>query len=260
MINILKEIIQYRELLYSLSLKDLKIRYKQTFLGLAWAVFSPVSMMLIFTFIFNRMARIPTGAIPYSIFVYCGLVPWTFFSASLTGAVVILVNNSNLVTKVYFPREVFPLSVIISKFVDFAVASLVLAGMMIFYGIPFRATMFLVPFILLIQLMLMIGLSFFLAMGNLFYRDVKYIFEVVILLWMFATSVIYPINTSSTMLYNILMLNPMTPIINAYRDLILNGVLPEPGPLLFAAIISLLVFAAGTLSFHRAEYLFAENI
>lgn len=260
MIKSIKEIWQYRGLLFSLTLKDLKVRYKQSLLGIAWAVFSPVSMMLIFTFVFNRMAHISTGQIPYALFVYCGLLPWTFFSSSLSASVSILVNNTNLVTKIYFPREVFPLSVVISKFVDFCIASLVLIAMMFFFGLKFHATILLVPFIFLIQLLLMIGLSFLLSMGNLFYRDIKYIFEVVILLWMFATSVIYPIKTSSIFLQDILMFNPMTPIIDAYRLLMLEGRLPALIPMANASIISILVFVVGVMCFHKAEYLFAENI
>ena len=260
MIEVFREIFRYRELLWSLTLKQLKIRYKQTFLGIAWALFTPLAMMLIFTFIFSRIAKISTADIPYLIFVYCGLLPWTFFSGSLSTATTVLVSNTNLITKVYFPREVFPLSIILSKFVDFCIASLILIGLMFFYRVNLHFTILFVPLVLLTQIMLMTGLSFLLSMGNLFYRDVKYIFDVVIVLWMFATSVIYPINVESAVLQRILMLNPMTPIIDAYRALILKGTLPNLSYLGVAAAISIAIFFVGLFYFHRNEHLFAENI
>lgn len=260
MLEIIKEIFRYRELLLSLTHRELKIRYKQTILGIAWALFTPLSMMLIFTFVFNKIAKISTGEIPYPIFIYCGLLPWTFFATSLTSATTSLVDNFNLVTKIYFPREVFPLASILSRFVDFCLASIILIGLMLFYKIDFHLTILFLPLILIIQLLLMIGFCFLLSMGNLFYRDVKYIFEVVIILWMFLTSVIYPINVDSPVLQKILLLNPMTPIIDSYRAVILEGKLPDIGNLSIAIIISISVFLIGAIWFHRSEHLFAESI
>ena len=260
MLAIISEIFRYRELLSRLVIKEVKVRYKQALLGMAWAIFTPLAMMLIFTFVFSKITRISTGEIPYPIFAYCGILPWTFFASSLTSATNSLVTNSNLVTKVYFPREVFPLAVILARFIDFCVASLILVGLMFFYHIPFHATALLFPFILLIQVILMMGLSLLLSMGNLFFRDVKYIFDVVIILWMFTTSVIYPINVDSPALQRILMLNPMTPILNAYRALILKGEVPGIAPLLPAIAISVAIFFIGVILFHKTEHLFAENI
>ncbi len=256
----LKEIFQYRELLSRLVIKEVKVRYKQALLGMAWAVFTPLAMMLIFTFVFSKITKISTGEIPYPIFAYCGILPWTFFAGSLTSATNSLVGNADLITKIYFPREVFPLAIILARFIDLCVASLVLVGLMFFYHIPFHATALLFPFILLIQVVLMMGLSLLLSMGNLFFRDVKYIFDVVIILWMFVTSVIYPISVDSPALQKVLMLNPMTPILNAYRTLILKGEFPQIGQLLPAIVISAVIFFIGAFLFHRTEHLFAENI
>lgn len=255
-----KEIFKYRELLLSLVKRDIKVRYKQTFLGIAWAMFTPMATMFIFTFVFSKIVNISTGSIPYPIFAYCGILPWTFFAGSLSAATVSLVANANLVTKIYFPREILPLAVIISKFVDFCIASVILVGLMFFYNINFQYTLLLLPFVFIIQLVLMTGLSLLLSVGNLFFRDVKYIFDVLIILWMFVTAVIYPINVSSPALQRILMLNPMTPLLNAYRSLILEGRFPQAGPLLLAAVISIAIFFIGAALFHKTEHLFAENI
>jgi len=260
MFVLIKEVFKYRELLLNLAARDIKVRYKQAFLGMAWAMFTPLAMMFIFTFVFSKIAKVSTGNIPYPVFAYCGILPWTFFAGSLSTATSSLVANAGLITKIYFPREIFPLSVIISKFIDFSIASLILFGLMFFYGFPLHLTIIYAPLIFVIQLVLMIGLSFLLSVGHLFFRDTKYIFDMVIILWMFVTSVIYPINTDSPLLQKILMLNPMTPILDAYRSLILKNELPAIGPLALAAILSIIVLFAGAIIFRKTEHLFAENI
>ncbi|MFH1073480.1 MAG: ABC transporter permease [Candidatus Firestonebacteria bacterium] len=240
--------------------KDVKLRYKQTLLGIAWAVFSPLTMMLIFSFVFNRMAPIPTGKIPYPLFVYCGLVAWYLFANSLSSSVPVLVSNSSLVTKVYFPREVFPLSLVFSKLVDFFIALAILFILLPFFGIKFTLALFWLPVILIVQLAFTSGMALLLSMGNLFFRDVKYIFDSVIILWMFATSVIYPIKSANPAINNLLALNPMIPVIDAYRNVIFDGALLNAGPFLAAATIAFLVLLVGLGLFHKMEYLFAERI
>ncbi|MEI7905185.1 MAG: ABC transporter permease [Candidatus Firestonebacteria bacterium] len=260
MIKSLKEIWEYRELLAGLVLKDVKLRYKQTLLGIAWAVFSPLTMMLIFSFVFSRVAPISTGRIPYPIFVYCGLVAWYLFANSLSSAVPVLVSNAGLVTKVYFPREVFPLSSVLSKLVDFFLALALLFLLMPFFGIKFTPALLWIPVILFVQLAFTFGLALLFSMGNLFFRDVKYIFDSVIVIWMFATPVIYPINSSSGPISCLLALNPMIPLVDAYRGVVFEGALLNAGPFLIAAVIAFLVLAAGLTVFHKMEYLFAERI
>lgn len=256
----LKEIWHSRELLFELAHRDVRIRYKQTLLGAAWAVFTPVLMMLLFTQIFARVAKIDTGGIPYPIFVYCGLLPWQFFAACLKGSVESLTRNSRLVTKIYLPREVFPLSIVLSSLVDFAVAGVVLAGLMAWYGFaPPTAVLFALPVIFGVQVVFTIGMCLLLSMGNLFYRDVKYIFEVGLLVWMFATSVVYPMPTSGGWAF-VLALNPMTHIIDAYRHVLLLGQLPDPLGLTYATLVAGMIAAYALRWFHEAEYLFAEMV
>lgn len=253
----LREIVQYRELLRELVNRDMRVRYKQTLLGAAWALFLPVAMMVVFTQVFS--SRHVEGSVPYPIFAYCGLLPWQFFAASLKGSVESLTRNRLLVTKIYMPREVFPLAQVFACAVDFAVASVVLFGLMAWYGIAPRATLLLVPAVLALQLAFSIGLSLLVSMGHLFYRDVKYVFDVLVLLWMFATPVVYEVPAQGTWSW-LFLLNPMTPIIESYRQLILLGELPDPFRLGFAAAVSITTFWFGVRSFHAWEHLFAEKI
>lgn len=254
-----RELIAHRELLLELAARDVRIRYKQTLLGAAWAFFTPLVMMILFTQIFARIAKIDTGSIPYPIFVYCGLLPWQFFSSSLKGSVESLTRNSRLVTKIYMPREVFPLAQILSSFLDFLVASLLLAAMMAWYGYTPAWTILALPVVIAVQILLTVGLALILSMANLFFRDVKYVFEVVLLMWMFATSVIYPIHLDGSWAW-LLALNPMTPVIDAYRSVLLLGEFPNAAGFGYAAAIGLALTVVGFRWFHESEYLFAERI
>ena len=256
--EMLTEQVEYRELLYQMTMRDIRLRYKQTVMGFGWAVFMPLMNTAIFSIIFTRVAPIDT-AVPYPVFAYCGLLTWNFFSSSLKFAVNSLTSNSNLVTKVYFPREVFPFSSVIVSLVDLAVGSLVLVALMIWYRVDVTPALLFVPVVLSVQMAFTIGIALLLSMGNLFYRDVKYLFEVVITVWMFATSVVYPVDLVGGKLGTLMRLNPMTPIIDAYRDTILFGRLPG-APFVAATVVSVAVMAAGWLLFHRAEFQFAENV
>jgi lipopolysaccharide transport system permease protein len=254
------EQIEFRELLTSIVRRDLLIRYKQTVMGFGWAICMPVLNTLIFTVIFTRVTRLDTGGIPYPIFAFAGLLPWNFFATSLRFSVASLTGNSSLVTKVYFPRELFPFSAVLVSLIDFAVASVVLAAMMVYYRIGITWTVLFLPIVLLVQLAFTLGVGLILSMANLFYRDVKYLFEVVITVWMFATSVVYPVELVGGRLGELLLLNPMTPIIDGYRAVLLRGTLPDPVPFAAAAILSVIVLALGWVVFHRMEFRFAEEI
>jgi ABC-type polysaccharide/polyol phosphate export systems, permease component len=254
------EQIEFRELLTSIVRRDLLIRYKQTVMGFGWAIFMPVLNTLIFTVIFTRVTRLDTGGIPYPIFAFAGLLPWNFFATSLRFSVASLTGNSSLVTKVYFPRELFPFSAVLVSLIDFAVASVVLAAMMVYYHTGVTWTALFLPIVLLVQVAFTLGVGLILSMANLFYRDVKYLFEVVITVWMFATSVVYPVELVGGRLGELLLLNPMTPIIDGYRAVLLRGTLPDPVPFAAAAILSIIVLAVGWVVFHRLEFRFAEEI
>ncbi|MDI6841160.1 MAG: ABC transporter permease [bacterium] len=263
MITIFREIYQYRELLLSLAIRDIKTRYKQTFLGIAWALFVPLVTMLVFSFVFVRFVKIDTGGVPYPIFAYCGILPWTFFAGSLNFSINSLVMNAGLITKIYFPREAIPIASIAANFLDFCIASVILFGLMAWYQFPLHLTILIVPVILIIQITLTAGLGFIFGMANLFFRDIRYIFQVIIPLWMFATPVVYHIPEKYQWIYRI---NPMAPIISSYRPLILEGKLPKlvvglnPSPLLIACLVSLIILILGMLWFHRTSPIFAENV
>jgi ABC-type polysaccharide/polyol phosphate export permease len=258
--EMVREQFDYRELLYRLTARDLLLRYKQTAMGFAWAVFMPLVNTAIFSVIFTRVARVDTGGIPYPLYAFCGLLAWNLFAATLRTSVASLTTNVTLVTKVYFPREIFPFSALIVSLVDSAVASLVLVGLMAYYRVGVTPAVLLLPALVVVQGCFTAGVALVLAMANLFYRDVKYLFEVVIVAWMFATSVLYPVSLVGGRAGMLLRLNPMTPIVDAYRSVLLRGQLPPFGPYAAAAGVSVLVLVAAWTVFHRAEFTFAENI
>jgi ABC-type polysaccharide/polyol phosphate export permease len=258
--EILQEQLEYRELLFSIVQRDLLLRYKQTIMGFGWAIFMPVLNTVIFSIIFTRVTRLDTGGIPYPIYAFAGLLPWNFFATSLRFGTVSLTGNAALVTKVYFPRELFPFSAVLVSLIDFAVAFLVLIAMMVYYHIGVTSAILFLPVILLVQIVFTTGMALLLSMANLFYRDVKYLFEVVITVWMFATSVVYPVELVGGRLGAVLMLNPMTPIIDGYRAVILRGTLPAARPFAIATVFAFLVLAIGWVVFHRSEFQFAESI
>ncbi len=263
------ELIRYRHLLWSLTWRDLRVRYKQSLLGVGWAIMLPLSLMLIFTFVFTRAidaSAVMRVDMPYALFAYVGLVPWTFFSVSLNNCVNSLVANRNLVTKVYFPREVFPLSCVASSFVDFLIAMTVLVGLMAYFHLSGQwtftagASILFLPVVVLVQIALTIGVGMLLAMGNLFFRDVRQIFSVVIQLMLFVSAVVVPIPRDDSMLARILSVNPLVPIIGAYRDCVVYGRLPASGPFLYATAVALILLVGGWYLFRRASFRFAECV
>jgi ABC-type polysaccharide/polyol phosphate export permease len=263
------ELIRYRELLGSLTWRDLRVRYKQTLLGFAWAVLLPLSMTVVFAFVFTRAVgayRTFDVNMPYALYAFAGLAPWTFFSNSLGGCVNALVSNRNLVTKVYFPRQVFPLSCIASASVDFLLSLLILAAMGIYYHLTYQWRIapdwpiLFVPIVIVVQVILTAGLGLILSAANLFYRDVRQVFGVAIQLWMFVSAVVVPIPSAETSLGRLIRLNPLVPLMEAYRDGLLRGRWPDAGGFLTAAAISVLVFVLGWRLFTRSSDRFAECI
>jgi len=266
-------LLRYRELIGMLAWRDVRVRYKHSVLGAAWAVVPPTAMMLIFTFVFGTIVDIDkqklTGEafLPYSLFAFSGLVPWTFFATGLTTATGSLVSNRQLVTKIYFPREVFPIAAVGSAFVDFVIASLVLVGLAAFMHIQsngwsyqFHWTVLFIPVVVGVQMILMIGLGLLLSMANLFYRDVGFLFRSAIQLWMFVTCVVYSLEATAGWKRLIIQLNPMTPIIRAYRDCLIHGRSPFDLPFVNAAAMSVAILLIGWWWFRRREFDFAENI
>lgn len=258
----LKEIVgeqyEFRELLYQMTRRDLLLRYKQTIMGVGWAIFMPLVNTAVFSVIFTRVAPLEID-IPYPLFAYCGLLAWNFSASSFRFAVPSLTSNANLVTKVYFPREIFPFSAVIVSLIDFAVGSSVLIALMVYYGVWPTVAIAALPLVLLVHVMFTVSISLLLAMGNLFYRDVKYLFEIVITIWMFLSAVLYPVSQIGGLAGRIMAANPMTPILEAYRDVLIRGRFPEP--LFFStAAASIVMLVVAWVVFHRAESDFAENV
>jgi ABC-type polysaccharide/polyol phosphate export permease len=257
--EIVSEQIAYRELLFRMTHRDLLLRYKQTVMGVAWAVFVPIINTLIFSVIFTRVAPIDTG-VPYPLFAFSGLLVWNAFASSLRFSVTSLTSNSTLVTKVYFPREIFPLSAVLVTLIDACVGALVLIAMMVYYHIGVGPAILLLPIVLAVQLAFTCAIALVLAMANLFYRDVKYLFELVIMVWMFATSVVYPIEMVQGRLGVLLKLNPMVPIVDAFRAVVIRGTVPDLAAFGAVTVVSFLALFCAWVMFHRAEFQFAENI
>lgn len=249
----------YRELLYQMTRRDLLLRYKQTVMGFGWAVFMPLVNTAVFSVIFTRVAPLQMD-MPYPLFAYCGLLAWNFSASSMRFAVTSLTANSSLVTKVYFPREIFPLSAVLVSLVDFAVGSIVLVALMAYYQVVPTAAAAALPWVLLVHFMFTLGMALVLAMANLFYRDVKYLFELVVTVWMFMSAVLYPVNRVGGLTGQLMAINPMTPILEAYRDVLLRGRVPETTSFLITTAVAATFLVVAWVIFHRAEYEFAESV
>ena len=257
--EIVREQYDFRELLYQMTRRDLLLRYKQTIMGLGWAIFMPLVNTAVFSVIFTRVAPIDVG-MPYPLFAYCGLLAWNFTAASLRFSVTSLTSNAGLVTKVYFPREIFPVSAVLVSLVDFAVGAIVLVALMIYYQVAPTTAILALPWVLAVHVMFTLSISLLLAMANLFYRDVKYIFELVVTVWMFMSAVLYPVSQVGGWMGRIMAFNPMTPILDGYRDVLLRGVTPDPAAFLITTGMSAVLLVTAWLVFHRAEFAFAENV
>ncbi len=255
-----KELWASKELLYFFTWRDLKIRYKQTMIGVLWALFQPFITMVIFTIFFGMFGKIPSDNIPYPVFVYSGLLLWQLFSASLLQASNSLVGQQNLLTKVYFPRLILPISSIFSNLVDFAVASLILIGLMVYYGfVPHLVGLLLLPILVIITCVFSLGLGFFLSSLNVKYRDIKYILPFFVQLLLFVTPVIYSPSILGTWSW-VLALNPMTGVIKAARAA-LFGLQPINWFLLFlSAAVSVVLLVLGYIYFKKTERYFADLI
>jgi lipopolysaccharide transport system permease protein len=256
----LNELWEYRELLYFLTWRDIKIRYKQTALGAAWAVIQPVFTMLIFSIFFGKLAKMPSDGIPYPIFSMAGLVPWTFFVYGLSQSSNSLVGSQNLIKKVYFPRLVIPISSLLSGMVDFLIAFLILVCMMLYYGIvPGLAALWLV-FFLLLTLICSLGVGLWLSALNVEYRDVRFAFPFLTQFWMFATPIAYPSSLLSEPWRTIYGLNPMVGVVEGFRWALL-GTNTQPGPIIFASVgAALLILVTGAFYFRRMERTFADIV
>ncbi len=256
--NILKT--NYFQLYTQFLLRTLKARYKQTFAGFGWAVMQPLMMMVVFTVVFGKFAKISSDGIPYPIFSYTALLPWTLLSTGINYGVNSLVSNVSVITKVYFPREIIPLASISAAIVDYFVAATIFIGLLFWYKVAVSIEILLIIPLLLLQLLVMIAIVLVLSVWNIRYRDVRHGLHFMVQLWMYASPVIYPISAVPEKWRFYYMLNPMAGIINGYRTLILKGGIPDITTLLPAVIFALIGLPIGYMYFKKAERSFADII
>ena len=260
MLTHLKELYGYRDLLWSLALRDIKVRYRQTVLGVAWAILQPLAFMLIFTLVFAKFGDVSSDGAPYPLFSYTGLVPWTFFATGLSLAVNSVATNIGLVKKIYFPREVFPLGVVIGCLVDFAIAALLVGVLLAIYRVPLHAALVWLPWLIGIEVVFLASVSLLVSAMNVFYRDIKYIVPLVVQLGMFVTPVIYSASRVPAWLRPWYFLNPMAVVIDGVRQVVLHGQAPHIGPLLGSTGFVVLLGLASYAYFKRVEVKFADLI
>ncbi len=256
----LKELWQYRELLYFLTWRDIKVRYKQTVLGIAWAIIQPFFTMVIFSLFFGRLAKVPSDGIPYPIFSYAALVPWTFFANGLNMASNSLVDGSNLIKKIYFPRLALPIASVLSGVVDFVLAFILLVGMMFYFGFVPTINIIWLPLFLLLALITSLGVSLWLSAMNVQFRDIRYIIPFLTQFWLFATPIAYPSSLLSEPWRTIYGINPMVGVVDGFRWALL-GTNTAPGNTVFvSSIVACLLLVSGAYYFRRLEKTFADVV
>ena len=254
----LRDLWRYRELVFFLTWRDISVRYKQTVLGAAWAIIQPFFTMVVFSVFFGRLGKVPSDGIPYPLFAYCALLPWQLFAFSLTEASNSLVANERLITKVYFPRLAIPLSATLAGLVDFAIAFVVLLGMLIFYDIRPTAAIYFLPLFVLLAIITALGVGLWLSALNVQYRDVRYTIPFLTQVWLFSTPVAYPSSLIPEPWRALYGLNPMAGVVEGFRWALL-GTGNAPGPLLAVSVLAALtVFVSGMFYFRRMERTFAD--
>jgi lipopolysaccharide transport system permease protein len=256
-----KEIWNYRELLYFLTKRDIKVRYKQTVLGGLWAIIQPAFTMIVFTLFFGRLAKVPSEGMPYPIFVYAGLLPWTYFANAVSGSGNSLVGSANLITKIYFPRLIVPASASLAGLLDFFIAMFVLGVLMIHYHfLPSILGIFLFPFLVGLTFLCALGVGLWLSAMNVQYRDIRYVIPFLVQIWMFVSPVIYPVSIVNKKYQWLLALNPMAGLIKAFRASILGHQAVDWFLLSISTLIILLILMTGLFYFRRMEKAFADVI
>jgi lipopolysaccharide transport system permease protein len=256
----LSEVWKYRELFYFLTKRDIKVRYKQTVLGGLWAVIQPVFTMLVFTLFFGRLAKVPSDGIPYPIFVYAGLLPWTYFANALTASGNSLVGSANLITKVYFPRLIIPASASLAGLVDFFIAMLVLVFLMAYYQFLPSYGILLFPALVTLTFLCAVGVGLWLSALNVEYRDIRYAIPFLIQIWMFVSPVIYSVSIVGENYRWLLAINPMGGVINAFRASLLGHQPIDWLLLSISAVIILFLLFSGMYYFRRMEKTFADVV
>ncbi|MBS1811285.1 MAG: ABC transporter permease [Acidobacteria bacterium] len=255
----LRDLWAYRDLLYFLTWRDVKVRYKQTALGALWAIIQPLFTMLIFWLFFGRLAGMPSDGIAYPLFALAGLIPWTFFANAITNSGNSLVGSANLITKVYFPRMIIPCASVGAGLIDLAIAFGLMAVMMLWFGVHLTINLLLLPVLVLLTMMLAIGVGMFMSALNVKYRDIRYALPFCIQIWMFASPIIYPVTLVPEKWRWLLQLNPMVGIIDGFRSAIFGRLFDWKG-LVISTVITLSVLVYSAYHFRRMEKSFADVV
>lgn len=253
------ELWRYRELAFILAWRDVKIRYKQTILGAAWAIFQPFISMVVFTVFFGKLLKVPSDGLPYPIFVYAGLLPWTFFANSLSATSNSLIGQANLISKVYFPRLLIPLSTFGAFLLDFFISFVIMLGMMLYYGVYPTISILIFPVLLIATIAAALGVGTLLSALCVAYRDVKYIVPFMIQLWMYVTPVIYPVSITPERWRWLLALNPMAGLVDGYRSAFLGKPFDWQN-ISISLAVSLLFMCVGLAYFRKVERRFADIV
>lgn len=255
----LRELWAYRGLLSFLVWRDIKVRYSQTVLGAGWAVLQPVLTMVVFTVIFGSFAKVPSDGVPYPVFSLAALVPWTYFSTALSGSSSSLISNTNLVTKVYFPRLVIPFGPVLAGLVDFAIGLAILFVLMLGFGIvPALSAVAVLPVLVIVMMMTAAGVGCWLAALNIQYRDVKYVTPFLLQVWMYASPIVYPLSLVPERYRLVYALNPMVGVIEGFRSVLLGTSFVEWSTISISLLFGMLLFVSGALYFRRVEGVFAD--
>jgi lipopolysaccharide transport system permease protein len=256
----LRELWESRELLFFLIWRDVKVRYKQTALGAAWAIVNPVLTMIVFSIFFGGLAGIPSDGVPYPIFSLAALVPWTFFASGLTLAANSMVGDQSLITKIYFPRLTIPMAAVLSNLVDVALSFLVLLGLMRFYRISLVVQLMWLPLFVFFALVATLGVGLWLAALNVRYRDIRYITPYLVQVWLFVTPVVYPSSLLAEPWRTVYMINPLAGVVEGFRWTLLGTSAPPALAMMVSALCAVVIAASGALYFRRVEKSFADII
>lgn len=256
----IKTFIQHRELLFAWTMRIIRARYQQSILGGLWAVLQPIAMITIFTAVFSYFIRVDTGNTPYAVFAYTAMVPWMLFSTGIADMVESITGNMNLVSKIYFPREMLVISSLLARVLDFIIAYSVLIILMLIYQVPiFLASWAFLPLILFVQFAISLGIGLLGAAVNVFYRDIRLMISLIIQIWFYATPIVYPISLVPENIRPYYFINPMVGIIQSYRNVMIDGSAP-PSEFIISAMIAIIVLAVGYWLFKRLEIQFADII
>lgn len=258
--SVLRDLWAYRELLYFLTWRDVKVRYKQTALGVAWAILQPLFMMLVFALFFGKLVGVPSDGIPYALFAYAGLLPWTFFSTAATTSGNSVINSANLITKVYFPRLIVPAAAVAAALVDFALTFIILFALMLYYRVAPGWGVLMLPLLTLMLALLALGFGVLMSALSVKYRDIKFVLPFLIQLWFFGSPIIYPTSLVPERWRWALMLNPMTGIIEGFRAALFGRRGFDWAMISFSAAVTLALFVYAVVTFRRMERSFADIV